>query len=90
MQIARQEMWQELSDAARIQFTWPHPGQPRLEDSTYRSPTSPCVALTLPTFCLLLLEPSQVDYLELRGTPQNRWIYTRNDVQTWFTQFINS
>ncbi|RMF69155.1 MAG: pyridoxamine 5'-phosphate oxidase, partial [Cyanobacteria bacterium J069] len=26
---ARQQQWQSLSDAARLQFAWPDPGQPR-------------------------------------------------------------
>ena len=40
-------------------------------------------------FCLLLLEPVQVDHLELRGEPQNRWVYYRNENQEWLTEAIN-
>ena len=43
----------------------------------------------LENFCLLLLEPVQVDHLELRGEPQNRWVYYRNENQEWLTEAIN-
>lgn len=88
LQQARQNTWQELSDAARLQYTWPDPGQPKADAAAFESllpnPNEP-----LPHFCLLLLEPVQVDHLELRGEPQNRSIYCRNDVNNWSTQPIN-
>lgn len=69
---ARQAQWQELSDAARSQFAWPDPGQARAAafDPPPPDPTQP-----LSSFCLLLLNPVQVDHLELRGEPQNRHVY---------------
>lgn len=86
LQQARQTTWQELSDATRIQYTWPDPGKPTA--ATFeRSPPDPVVSL--PHFCLLLLEPVQVDHLELRTEPQNRWLYCRHSDQAWSTQAIN-
>lgn len=87
LQQARRISWQELSNAARLQYTWPHPGKPRA-DAAFESPP-PDPAQPLPHFCLLLLEPKQVDRLELRGQPQNRWLYTCYGNQTWSTQAIN-
>ena len=88
LQQARQNTWQELSDAARLQYTWPDPGQPKADAAAFESlPPNP--KEPLPHFCLLLLQPVQVDHLELRGEPQNRWIYCRNDVHDWSTQAIN-
>lgn len=87
LQQARQTSWQALSDPTRLQFTWPYPGKPRAEAAAFELPP-PNPIEPLPDFCLLLLEPMQVDHLELRGEPQNRWIYCRND-QTWSTQAIN-
>jgi hypothetical protein len=43
----------------------------------------------LPNFCLLLLEPVKVEHLELRGEPQNRWLYQREANGVWSKQEIN-
>ncbi len=87
LQKARQIAWQGLSDTARTQFAWAHPGKARVCDDAFHAlppdPVSP-----LPHFCLLLLEPEQVDHLELRGNPQNRWLYQRNQ-QDWTVQEVN-
>ncbi len=88
LQQARQATWQEQSDAARLQYAWPHPSKPRAEAAAFESP-NPNSFEPLPDFCLLLLEPVQVDHLELRGKPQNRWIYCRNSEQAWSTQELN-
>lgn len=88
LQPARISTWQELSDAARLQFAWPHPGKAR-EDKTAFEPPPPDPTEPVSNFCLLLLDPTQVDHLELRGEPQNRRLYQRNDQQEWSTQEIN-
>ena len=86
LQQARQAMWQDLSDSARVQFDWAHPGKPKTE-ALSASPPSPIAPL--PHFCLLLLEPSQVDHLELRGEPQNRFLYCQADDRSWSKQEVN-
>ena len=86
---ARQTTWQDLSDAARLQFAWPYPGEVRTENNDAFSPPSPDPKQPLLNFCLLLLEPLQVYHLELRVDPQNRWSYQQNDSQDWFKQAIN-
>jgi PPOX class probable FMN-dependent enzyme len=86
---ARQNSWQEMSDAARLQFTWPHPSQSRGDAAAFEAP-APNSVEPLPHFCLLLLEPVQVDRLELRGEPQNRTIYKWSDRDcSWSTQAVN-
>lgn len=88
LQQARQASWQALSDAARLQFACSsEPGKPKIEDAI--APLQPDPIKPLPNFCLLLLEPMQVDYLLLRGEPQNRWLYDRGDNHQWFVQEIN-
>jgi pyridoxamine 5'-phosphate oxidase len=87
LQPARIATWQELSDAARLQFAWPHPGKDK-EDQAAFNPPPPDPQETIPNFCLLLLEPTQVDHLELRGEPQNRYLY-RLDDQEWSVQAVN-
>ncbi|MEH1788743.1 Npun_F5749 family FMN-dependent PPOX-type flavoprotein [Nostoc sp.] len=89
LQLARIAIWQELSDAARLQFAWPDPGKPRVETPEAFAPPVPEPVQPVPNFCLLLLDPVQVDHLELRGEPQNRWLYHRDDQQDWSSQTIN-
>lgn len=87
LEAARQQAWQDLSDNARIQFGWPHPGEGRSPTTRFEvAPLDP----TLPpdTFCLLLLDPQTVDHLELRGDPQQRTHYTYQDGE-WVTSNIN-
>lgn len=88
LQQARQNTWQELSDATRIQYAWPHPSEPKADAAAFELPP-PDPITPRSHFCLLLLEPMQVDYLELHGEPQNRWIYCRHSDQYWSTQAIN-
>jgi len=85
---ARKNTWQEISDNARQQFTWPNPGEKRIEVSAFELPP-PNLENPLSNFCLLLLEPKKVEHLELRGEPQNRWLYQKHNNQTWSTQAIN-
>ncbi len=88
LQLARQSTWKDLSDNARLQFAWPHPGETRANSEAF-SPPPPDPASPLPNFCLLLLDPVKVDHLELRGDPQNRWLYLRDESQVWSSIEIN-
>ncbi len=88
LQQARQQYWHNLSEAARSQFVWPPPGQPRAPEAAFAiappEPTAPPA-----NFCLLLLEPQRVDWLELRGAPQNRWQYVRDEAGQWQQTAVN-
>ncbi|MBR8838055.1 MAG: pyridoxamine 5'-phosphate oxidase family protein [Stigonema ocellatum SAG 48.90 = DSM 106950] len=88
LQKARQSTWQELSDNARLQFAWPHPGDTRANSDSFSPPKSDPTS-SPPSFCLLLLDPVKVDHLELRGDPQNRWIHLRSESQVWSTMAVN-
>lgn len=87
LQAVRASTWQDLSDAARSQFTWADPGQPRISDDGFNAPLPDAIA-PLPNFCLLLLDPDRVDHLELRGNPQNRRVYEHKDGD-WSSQEVN-
>lgn len=86
----RQVLWQRLSDTARQQFMGPPPGQPLDQDSVQNRPSP------LPTdpqqpplhFCLVLLSPTEVDYLQLQGSPHRRYRYERHDSGDWSKQPI--
>ena len=95
--VARQQLWQRISDNARDQFAWPEPKATRTHDDpdTF-SPSSPDAQTPLATFCLLLLVPNRADYLSLRGEPQTRRLYTKataKESQTkqseWMTTEVN-
>jgi PPOX class probable FMN-dependent enzyme len=87
LQNARQRTWHELSDTARTQFTWSEPGTPRAENQEFNL-SPPDLLTPLPDFCLLLLNPDQVDHLKLCGDPQNRTLYFY-DGQSWCVQLVN-
>ncbi|MDJ0619293.1 MAG: pyridoxamine 5'-phosphate oxidase family protein [Calothrix sp. MO_192.B10] len=88
LQNARHSTWQEISDNARIQFAWAHPGEKRANLEAF-SPPLPDGIVPLDNFCLLLFEPVEVDHLELKGEPQNRWLYTKNELGNWETLEVN-
>jgi PPOX class probable FMN-dependent enzyme len=83
----RQQLWVNLSDKARSQFAWDHPGQLRQPEAVF---TQEIAAERDPfsTFCAVLLHPIHVDHLELRGTPQNRTRYDQQE-EGWVTLAIN-
>lgn len=72
---ARQQAWQQMSDAGRIQFDWGTPGADRTEDPQAFNPPQPDPQQPSANFCLLLLDISGVTHLELRGEPQNCYVY---------------
>jgi pyridoxamine 5'-phosphate oxidase len=86
---ARQMQWHDLSDAARGQFDWPDPGKLRSEAASFNQPP-PDPLQPLPNFCLLLLDPTEVDHLELRGDPQNRCLYRyQPETAEWLVESVN-
>lgn len=88
---AREQQWQDLSDAARSQFAWPHPSKPKADASAFALP-APNPTQPLSDFCLLLLDPVQVDHLELRGDPQNRCLYQQHKTdagEEWRIEAVN-
>ena len=92
LQKARTQLWQNISDNARIQFAWPQPKAPReLDCSTdLFDPPAPEEKTPLDTFCLLLLTPHRIDYLSLRGNPQDRRLYTKTEPdRIWQTTLVN-
>ncbi|HIK32376.1 MAG TPA: pyridoxamine 5'-phosphate oxidase family protein [Oscillatoriales cyanobacterium M59_W2019_021] len=88
LQLARRQAWSKLSDSARSGFAWPPPGQPRAEAAAFNVPI-PDANVPLPQFCLLLLDPQEVDHLQLRGDPQNRWVYRRQSDGSWSVALVN-
>ena len=86
-QADRHHTWHNLSDAARSQFAWPDPGSNRVAAAAFEPGTLDPLQ-PLPDFCLLLLDPVQVDHLELRGEPQNRYLYSLFEDE-WSVRAVN-
>ncbi|GFE70581.1 Npun_F5749 family FMN-dependent PPOX-type flavoprotein [Chroococcus sp. FPU101] len=89
LQSIRLQIWQQLSNAARLQFAWPEPKQPRIEAKEAFLPPTPSVNEPLPNFGLLLFDSIEVDHLELRGEPQNRSHYQLDQQHEWSVKSIN-
>jgi pyridoxamine 5'-phosphate oxidase len=70
-QKLRRMTWHNLSDGARSAFAWPEPKQDLAARSAFDvaelDPHQP-----VENFCLMLLSPTEVDHLQLKGDPQNR------------------
>ena len=87
-QQARRDAWRALADATRQSFTWPAPGEPRDPQVPFVE-EMPDPEVPPSCFGLILLDPIEVDHLELDGNPQNRWAYRRDDAGQWTGREIN-
>ncbi|AFZ47634.1 pyridoxamine 5'-phosphate oxidase-related FMN-binding protein [Cyanobacterium stanieri PCC 7202] len=83
---ARQEVWEKLSDNAKIQFSWANPGE-KLNNESAITPEN--LDNPLDTFCLLLFKPQKVDHLLLKGNPQHRYLYQLDTQHNWIMTAIN-
>lgn len=82
----REAVWDNISDSSRLLFFWPHPKAERTEKDFPETPLSD----TIPeTFTVLLFSPKQVDYLTLKGDPQNRYLYVLEDEDNWSMREVN-
>lgn len=85
LEKARKQAWQKLSNNGKEQFYWHPPKEKKkpiaiVEIDEINPPQN---------FCLLLLNPDKVDHLELRGNPQNRYLYTLDKENQWQRQEVN-
>ncbi len=87
-QNTRVDLWQKLSDSARLQFVWPHPGQPRADQTEFTEIPAPDEMHPPDNFGLVLLNPTAVDHLQLRGEPQNRDRYFLSGA-AWQVEAVN-
>jgi PPOX class probable FMN-dependent enzyme len=85
---SRNKVWDKLSENARSQFSWENPGE-IFQAKTTNNQSTVDLSKPLDTFCLLIFEPQKVDHLELKGNPQNRYLYLLKDDQKWTVNQIN-
>lgn len=86
---ARLQLWHQMSDPGKLLWHWPNPKQPQADPSAYISelPTSD----PPDTYVLLLLDPREVDHLQLKGDttyPQARSLYQQEGAQ-WIRIPVN-
>ncbi|ESA36605.1 pyridoxamine 5 -phosphate oxidase [Leptolyngbya sp. Heron Island J] len=84
----RLNAWQTMSANAHQQFYWPHPGEPRVSQAAFEPSATPSTAYPPDSFSVLLLTPERVEHLELRGHPQNRYLYQQTEGE-WQLQEVN-
>lgn len=89
LQDARQRAWQNLSEAGKKQFLWPHPKKERCLNKEAFAPEAVDDNQPVDNFCLLLFEPSLVDILQLKGEPQNRYLYSLQADGDWLKKEVN-
>lgn len=90
LQRERLQVWQALSENARLQFAWPQPKADRVADPDAFTPPPPDPEDPPETFGLLLLEPRYVDRLSLKGNPQDRQLYDRDPASgQWSERAVN-
>lgn len=82
----RVEIWQQMSDAARATFAWPNPGQPRQAGDTFVHGV-PAIAEPPNHFILLVLEPTEVETLELNEHPHARRRWRKQG--DWHVEMLN-
>ena len=86
-QKAYHETWQKLSEAARAQFYGVTPGQPR--KSELIEPEFEFAPDAIPeSFRLLVFEPEDLDYLDLRTHPHDHYHYWQDEAGQWQKEWL--
>lgn len=87
----REKVWFSSSPRSRLQYLGPHPGLPILDehssnDSSLDPSTGPVDA-----FCLLVLDPDQVDYLNLKNNERLKFVAKQNNggEKFWSSEMVN-
>lgn len=90
--ILRRSAYAMLSPAAKVQFFWPDPGQPRRpeQDVSFQVSLDPASeAEPTENFAVMILSPWRVDHLVLDGSPQNRRIHELDPAAGWRSLEVN-
>ncbi|XP_050236507.1 pyridoxine/pyridoxamine 5'-phosphate oxidase 2 [Mercurialis annua] len=87
----REKSWFASSVRSRLQYLGPNPGLPCLSEQTsdelFLDPSAGPVA----AFCLLVLDPQQVDYLNLKSSQRTMYTFGQNvnGENCWNSERIN-
>ncbi|NJK64584.1 MAG: pyridoxamine 5'-phosphate oxidase [Synechococcaceae cyanobacterium SM2_3_1] len=91
-QWERAQLWEQLSDNSRLLWYWPDPKAKRAAALDFIQ-SLPAAGMDHPpeNFVMLLLSPTYIDHLQLKGDdhyPQTRHIYRKQE-QGWIGQAVN-
>ncbi|KAK4786906.1 hypothetical protein SAY86_010739 [Trapa natans] len=87
----REKAWHSCSTRSRLQYLGPSPGLPCLsEESTAEASLDPSIG-PVASFCLLILDPEQVDYLNLKTNQRLAFMSKKSadEVKGWALEKIN-
>ena len=90
-QVLRKRLWSHISERSRALWFWPEPKGPRAHADEYVFKIAR-EAEVPDTFVLLLLDPVEVDHLELKGDesyPQVRHLHIRKAPDQWVRYPVN-
>ncbi|MFM7319083.1 MAG: pyridoxamine 5'-phosphate oxidase family protein [bacterium] len=85
----RNQAWNAISEAARVQFYWPEPKATRDPFHEFEFTVSEPANRPPATFLVVQLVVEQVDRLSLSGNPQNRYIHQLPEDQQEFIREVN-
>ena len=89
----RLSFWSKLSNKTRAQFAWPSPKNPLLQDTVFEEsvPDDGSVMANdaLQNFCLLVVVPDEVEYLNIGVFPNKRVIERLENGASWASKLVN-
>ncbi|KAK0580414.1 hypothetical protein LWI29_001693 [Acer saccharum] len=86
----REKSWFASSPRSRLQYLGPYPGLPQLSEEPQETSVDPSAG-PVSEFCLLVLDPEQVDYLNLKTNKRLMFTSTQSQIgeKCWTSERIN-
>ncbi|KAI9182099.1 hypothetical protein LWI28_022079 [Acer negundo] len=86
----REKSWFASSPRSRLQYLGPYPGLPHLSEEPQETSVDPSAG-PVSEFCLLVLDPEQVDYLNLKTNQRLMFTSTQSQIgeRCWTSERIN-
>ncbi|KAJ9681126.1 hypothetical protein PVL29_020154 [Vitis rotundifolia] len=87
----RENAWFASSLKSRLQYLGPNPGLPSLSEQPAQEGSLDLSTGPVAAFCLLILDPDQVDYLNLKNNERLTFTSSKNvdGVKCWNSEKIN-
>ncbi|KAM7508540.1 hypothetical protein LguiA_018993 [Lonicera macranthoides] len=87
----REKAWFASSPRSRLQYLGPSPGFPALSEQPSPEPSLDPSKGPVPSFCLLVLDPDQVDYLNLKDNERVTFMSRKsvNGEKLWNSERVN-
>ncbi|CAM8911031.1 unnamed protein product [Rhodiola kirilowii] len=87
----RERSWFASSARSKLQYVGPHPGLPSIGEETPQEANLDPTSSPVSAFCLLVLDPYQVDYLNLKNNQRTSFLSTRSadGQRSWVAENVN-